>query len=255
MAPRQHPFETQLHRQHVAASAASTALRVNPRASPSSKVAAASVPLFREPRRRPAGLPDCPGRKSRLRPRAGGGTISSLIVSLSPRRVFRFRIYGIWHCVNSNRTPSALITQARSADIALGAERVVDDDGDEIGHVERVTPHQSFMAELGSTTCAPSRTARPRCFATGGWRSTSYRPARRGASLRGREEKNTGAKLGHPRAADRDGEMSRDRPVSFAPKPTVRWARRYRQHASHCGHSAPPAQTLWASTNSDLPAV
>jgi len=29
--------------------------------------------------------------------------------------------------------------------------------------------------------------------------------------------KNTPAKLGHPRALDRDGEISRDRPVSFAP--------------------------------------
>jgi hypothetical protein len=67
------------------ASAASTALRVNPRASPSSKVAAASVALFREPRRRPAGLPDCPGWNSRPRPRAGGGTISSLIALLSRR--------------------------------------------------------------------------------------------------------------------------------------------------------------------------
>jgi hypothetical protein len=32
-----------------------------------------------------------------------------------------------------------------------------------------------------------------------------------------REEKNTPAKLGHPRVPDRDGEISRDRPVSFAP--------------------------------------
>jgi hypothetical protein len=62
------------------ASAASTALRVNPRASPSSKVAAASGALFREPRRRPAGMPDRPGWKSRLRPRAGGrGKTWSLI--------------------------------------------------------------------------------------------------------------------------------------------------------------------------------
>jgi hypothetical protein len=42
-----------------------------------SKVTAASVALFREPRRRPARLPDCPGWNSRLRPRAGGGTIVS----------------------------------------------------------------------------------------------------------------------------------------------------------------------------------
>jgi hypothetical protein len=60
------------------ASAASTALHVNPKASPSSKVAAASIALFREPRRRPAGLPDRPSWSSRLRPRAGDGPISSL---------------------------------------------------------------------------------------------------------------------------------------------------------------------------------
>ena len=32
-------------------------------------------------------------------------------------------------------------------------------DSDEIGHAERVTPHQGFIAELGSATCAPSRAA------------------------------------------------------------------------------------------------
>ena len=32
------------------------------------------------------------------------------------------------------------------------------------------------------------------------------------------KDKNTRAKLGHPRAPNRDGEISRDRPVSFAPK-------------------------------------
>jgi hypothetical protein len=89
------------------ASAASTAPPVNPKASPSSKVAAASVALAREPRRRPAGLPDRPGWNSRLRPRAGGrGTISSLIELLRGVTYFVF-IYGIWHCVNSNRAPSA----------------------------------------------------------------------------------------------------------------------------------------------------
>jgi hypothetical protein len=43
------------------ASAASTALPVSLRASPSSRVTAASVAFFREPGRRPAGSPDCPG--------------------------------------------------------------------------------------------------------------------------------------------------------------------------------------------------
>jgi hypothetical protein len=50
------------------ASAASMTLRVNPGASPSSKVATASVALLREPRRRPAGLPDCSGWNSGRRP-------------------------------------------------------------------------------------------------------------------------------------------------------------------------------------------
>jgi hypothetical protein len=36
MAPLRHPFETRLHRQHVACERPSTALRVNPSASPSS---------------------------------------------------------------------------------------------------------------------------------------------------------------------------------------------------------------------------
>ncbi len=93
------------------------ALRVNPRASP----------LFREPRRRPAGLPDCPGWNSRLRPRAGGrGTISSLIELLSRRCVFQL-IYGIRHCVNSNRDrPRPLMTRARSAEIAVSPVRRAD---------------------------------------------------------------------------------------------------------------------------------
>jgi hypothetical protein len=47
-----------------------------------------------------------------------------------------------------------------------------DDDGDEIGHVERVTLHQRFMAKLRNATCAPSRAARLRFCATGDWRST-----------------------------------------------------------------------------------
>jgi hypothetical protein len=78
------------------ASAASTAPRVNPRVSLSSKVAAASVALFREPCLRPAGLPDCPGWNSRLRPRAGsGGTISSLIELLRVVAQFVFIIHAI----------------------------------------------------------------------------------------------------------------------------------------------------------------
>jgi hypothetical protein len=34
---------------------------------------------------------------------------------------------------------------------------MVHDDGDEVGHAERVTLHQGFMAELGRATWAPSR--------------------------------------------------------------------------------------------------
>ncbi len=120
------------------------ALRINPRASPSSKVAAASVALFREPRRRPAGLPDCPGWNGRLRPRAGGrGAISSLIELL---RVVAYCVsiyteYGI-ASIAIARAPRPLTTRARSADmgvwpvrraiafrVARGAERMVDDGG------------------------------------------------------------------------------------------------------------------------------
>jgi hypothetical protein len=80
------------------ASAASTALRVDRRASPSNKVAAANVAVvFLEPRRRPAGLHDCPDWNSRPRPRAGGrGTTSSLIESLSQvAYVLLYTQYGI----------------------------------------------------------------------------------------------------------------------------------------------------------------
>jgi hypothetical protein len=38
----------------------------------------------------------------------------------------------------------------------------VHEDGDEIGHAERVTLHHGFMAEPGSATLAPSRAAGPR---------------------------------------------------------------------------------------------
>jgi hypothetical protein len=59
MVPRQHPFETDIIANMSPASAASTAPRLNPRASPSSKVAAA-------------------GWDSRVRPGPGNrGTISA----------------------------------------------------------------------------------------------------------------------------------------------------------------------------------
>jgi hypothetical protein len=187
---------------------------------------------------------------------------------------------------------------------------MVDDEGDEIWHAVRVTLHRSFMAEVGSATCAPGW--RPRSSATSAWRSNSYRRAPRRIALRSgisgagkrsapttprgskratptsrssfarlrlgaaphpravhgvhraapsrgcpgkppdrrcrdrcqrtpssfpsiyadgahplsnprfhREGKNTLAKLGHPRVLDRDGEISRDRPVFFAPEPDL----------------------------------
>ena len=160
MAPRQHPFETQLHRQHVAASAASTALRVNPRASPSSKAAAASVALFREPRRRPAGF-----WNSRLRPCAGGRTISSLIGLLRRCCEIRVYIHGIWHCVNSNRTlgrhdPSQIrrhCGMAGSARRSLFASLKVLSGWSMTTATRLARPNaprcpQGFMAEFGSAT-------------------------------------------------------------------------------------------------------
>ncbi len=85
------------------ASAASTALRVNPSASPSSKVAAASVTLFREPRRRPAGLPGCPGWNSRLAHAPAAAAQSRRSSSCFRVVAYFVYIYEIWHCVNSNR--------------------------------------------------------------------------------------------------------------------------------------------------------
>jgi hypothetical protein len=38
----------------------------------------------------------------------------------------------------------------------FSAARMINDDGDEIGHAGRVRLHQGFMAELGSASCAPS---------------------------------------------------------------------------------------------------
>jgi hypothetical protein len=81
------------------------ALRLNPSASPSSKVAAASVALFREPRRRPAGLPDRPGWTAACA-RAPAAAVQSRRPSSRFRIVAYFvsiyiYIYIIW-CVNSN---------------------------------------------------------------------------------------------------------------------------------------------------------
>jgi hypothetical protein len=73
------------------ANAASTALRVSPRASPSSNVAAASVALFREPRRRPAGLPDYPLEQPPARPRPRHNLVAHRVAS----RCHVFRVY-IW---------------------------------------------------------------------------------------------------------------------------------------------------------------
>jgi hypothetical protein len=68
-------------------------------------MAAANVALFHGPRRRLAGLPDCPGRNNRLRPRASG-TSRSLIKLRRVGTHFVF-IYEIWHCVNGNQLRSA----------------------------------------------------------------------------------------------------------------------------------------------------
>jgi len=65
------------------ASAISTALRVNASASPASSVAAASVVLLREPRRRPPGLPDRPFSNGRPRTRPGGFRESRSLIVIS----------------------------------------------------------------------------------------------------------------------------------------------------------------------------
>jgi hypothetical protein len=73
------------------ASANSTALRVNASDSPSSSTAAASVALLREPRRRPAGLPDRPFSKGRPRTRRRGLSSSSAIVISLYYRPYDYR--------------------------------------------------------------------------------------------------------------------------------------------------------------------
>jgi hypothetical protein len=112
MGPRQ------LHRQHVACEAASTALCVNPRASPSSKVAAASVALFRA-----AGPRDCltarVGTAARARAPAAAAQSRRRIASC----VFAYTEYDI---VSIAIAPSAVMTQARSADIAVWPVRRAD---------------------------------------------------------------------------------------------------------------------------------
>jgi hypothetical protein len=83
-------------------------LRVKPSNSPSSKTAAASVALLREPGRRPAGLPERPFSKGRPRPRPGGfgETPSCILMSFvrpaAPLRRENSNISNFEHCVNRN---------------------------------------------------------------------------------------------------------------------------------------------------------
>jgi hypothetical protein len=72
-ADRQNAFDAEPQRDRIAGKRQLDGLAVNASASPSSSTAAASVALLREPRRRPAGLPDRPFSNGCPRARAAAG--------------------------------------------------------------------------------------------------------------------------------------------------------------------------------------
>jgi hypothetical protein len=162
---RQHPFETQLHRQRVACERRLCALTRGLRHRAKSPRRAS--PCFGNPAAGPQDCPTAPvGTAARARAPTTAAQSRRSSELLSRRCVLRIYINGIWHCVNSNRAPSA----------AHDTSQICRDCG-----MARRSLFASLKVLSGWRMTTGTRSARPnasRCLRAS-WRNSGARPVRR----------------------------------------------------------------------------